>query len=207
MGPAKAYAMRDLVSDLSLLLEHLKIKKCTIIGHSIGGIIASMYAAQFPNIVDAIILINSSPKKFQDSDLEKHFATRKIAIQQGMTLLAEHGLRRFDESRDLFKSKKHSDFFKEVFTKTTVDGFIAATLALYSIPDDVAQRLQSSQCMVFAIVGSHDDVFTRLLEEARDEIPKMEIRILKEADHWVIIEKPKEGFDLLVEFLEKVKRK
>ena len=37
MGSAKAYAMRDLVSDLSLLLKYLNIKKCTIIGHSIGG--------------------------------------------------------------------------------------------------------------------------------------------------------------------------
>mgnify|MGYP003290134077 CR=1 FL=1 len=54
MGPAKAYAMRELVNDLTLLLEHLNIKKCTMIGHSIGGIIASMYAAEHPEIIDAI---------------------------------------------------------------------------------------------------------------------------------------------------------
>jgi 3-oxoadipate enol-lactonase len=206
MGPAKAYAMRDLVDDLTLLLEHLNIKKCTIIGHSIGGIVASKYAAQSSDLVDAIVLINSSPKKFQERDLEKHFNTRKIAIKQGIASLAEQGLKGFDESNDLFKSKEHSDYFREVFGKTSVDGFVAATLALYTIPENVALKLQASKCKVFAIVGSEDDVFMRLLKETKEEIPKMELRILEGADHWVIIEKPMEGFDLLVGFLERIER-
>jgi 3-oxoadipate enol-lactonase len=204
MGPAKAYAMRDLVNDLSLLLEHLNIKKCTIIGHSIGGIIASMYAAQSPDIVDAIVLINSSPKQFQEGDLEKHFNTRRIAIKEGIASLAEHGLKRFDESRVLFKNKKHSDFFREMFTKTSVDGFIAATLALYTIPKDVVQRLRSNGTKILAIVGSDDDVFMRLLSETKEEMPEMELRILEGSDHWMIIEKPEEGLEMLVDFLKKM---
>jgi pimeloyl-ACP methyl ester carboxylesterase len=73
MGKVGAYAMQDLVNDLPQLLEHLNVKICSIIGHSIGGIIASMHAAQYPGNVDAIFLINSSPKKFEEKDLEKHF--------------------------------------------------------------------------------------------------------------------------------------
>jgi 3-oxoadipate enol-lactonase len=206
MGLAKAYAMRDLVNDLSQLLIHLNIMKCTIIGHSIGGIIASMYAAQSPDMVDAIVLINSSPKQFEEADLEKHFNTRRIAVKEGVAALAEHGLRRFDESRDLFKNKKHSDFFREMFTKTTVDGFVAATLALYTIPKDAIQKLQSCGCKIFAIVGSDDDVFMRLLKETKEEIPEMELRILEGSDHWMIIEKPEEGLEMLVDFLKKIGR-
>jgi 3-oxoadipate enol-lactonase len=206
MSPAKAYAMRDLVNDLSQLLEHLNITKCTIIGHSIGGIIASMHAAQFPDIVDAIILINSAPKQFQEKDLEKHFNTRKIAVKEGMAALAEHGLTRFDESGDLFKSKEHSDYFREMFTKTSVDGFVAATLALYTIPKGVVQTLRSNGCKIFAIVGSDDDVFMRLLKETKEEMPEMELGILEGGDHWMIIEKPEEGLEMLVDFLKKIDR-
>lgn len=205
MGPAKAYAMHELVNDLSLLLEHLKVSKCTMIGHSIGGIIASMYAAQSPDIVDAIVLINSSPKQFQERDLEKHFNTRRIAIKEGIASLAEYELKRFDESRDLFKNKKHSDFFKEMFTKTSVDGFVAATLALYTIPKDVVQKLRSNGTKILAIVGSDDDVFMRLLSETKEEIPEMELRIIEGSDHWMIIEKPEEGLEMLVEFLRRMK--
>jgi pimeloyl-ACP methyl ester carboxylesterase len=40
------------------LLDKLKIRKCTLIGHSIGGAIASIYAKEHPEKVDAIIFIN-----------------------------------------------------------------------------------------------------------------------------------------------------
>src|ERR671918_618295 len=70
MGRVGAYTMQDLVNDLHRLMEHLNIKKCSIIGHSMGGIIASMYAAQHPECVDAIVLINSSPKKVKEKDIQ-----------------------------------------------------------------------------------------------------------------------------------------
>jgi 3-oxoadipate enol-lactonase len=205
MGKVGAYAMQDLVTDLEHLLEHLNIKKCTIIGHSIGGIIASMYAAEHSDTVDAIVMINSSPKKFEEKDLEKHFETRKIAITQGIEALAENKLRSFDESRDLFKDKKHSDFFRDVFTKTSVEGFVAATIALYTIPENVVDKLQTSNCKVFAIVGSDDDVFMRLLKETKEEMPRLKVRILEGSDHWVIIEKPDEMYDILIEFLSETR--
>ena len=207
IGKVGAYAMQDLVDDLHSLLQHLTIKKCSIIGHSIGGIIASMYATQYPENVDAIVMINSSPKKFQEKDLEKHFKTRQIAITHGMESLAEQKLRAPDEAKDLSRDKKYSDFFREVFTKTSVEGFVAATIALYTIPENVVDKLQASRCKIFAIVGSDDEVFMRLLKETKEEIPEMELRVLDGSDHWVIIEKPKEMYDILMEFLGKIKDK
>ncbi|HEY1248869.1 MAG TPA: alpha/beta hydrolase [Nitrososphaera sp.] len=205
MGKVGAYAMQDLVNDLLHLLEHLKINKCTIIGHSIGGIIASMYAAQYPDGVDAIIQINSSPKKFREKDVEKHFKTREVAITQGIVALAEYKLGIHDESRVLFKDKRHSDFFRDVFIKTSVEGIVAATIALYTIPENVVAKLQASNCKVFAIVGSEDDVFMRLLTETKKEMPDMELKVLDGSDHWVVIEKPKELYDILIELLGRIR--
>jgi pimeloyl-ACP methyl ester carboxylesterase len=163
-----------------------------------------MYAAQHPGSVDAIVLINASPKKFKEKDLERHFKTREVAITQGIEALAEYKLRNFDETRDLLKDKRHSDFFRDVFTKTSVEGFVAATIALYTIPENAVEKLQNSHCKVFAIVGSDDDVFIRLLKETKEEIPEMELKVLDGSDHWVIIEKPKEMYDILMNFLEKL---
>jgi 3-oxoadipate enol-lactonase len=205
MGKVGAYALQDLVNDLHHLLEHLNVKKCSIIGHSIGGIIASMYAAQYPESVDAIVLINSSPKKFEEKDLEKHFKTRQIAITQGIQALGEYKLKALDEASDLLKDKKHSDFFRDVFTKTSVEGFVAATIALYTIPGNVLDKLQDSNCKVFAIVGGDDEVFMRLLKEAKEQLPGMKLRVLDGSDHWVIIEKPNEMYDILMSFLGQIR--
>jgi pimeloyl-ACP methyl ester carboxylesterase len=206
MGKNKEYTMQDLVNDFGLLLEHLKVKRrCTLVGHSIGGTIASIYAAQHPANVDAIVLINSSPKKIPDKDLEKHFRTREIAATEGMSALAEYKLQRFDESWDLFKDKRQSDHFREVFTKTSVDGFVAATLALYTIPEEgITQKLRSSGCKVLGIVGSEDYVFMRLLNETKQEMPELKLRVIEGSDHWLVIEKPKAMYDILMEFLEGV---
>jgi pimeloyl-ACP methyl ester carboxylesterase len=164
-----------------------------------------MYAAQYPGKIDAIVLINSSPKKFEEKDLEKHFKTHKVAITEGIISLAEYKLRSFDETRDLLKEKRYSDLFKEVFTKTSVEGFVAATIALYTIPENVVEKLQASNCKVFAIVGGDDDVFMRLLKEAKEQIPEMELKVLEGSDHWVIVEKPKEMYDILMSFLGRIK--
>jgi pimeloyl-ACP methyl ester carboxylesterase len=55
-------------------------------------------------------------------------------------------------------------------------------------------------------VGSDDDVFMRLLKETKEEMPEMELKVLDGSDHWVIIEKPKEMYDILMSFLGKIKR-
>lgn len=76
------FTMYDLSDDLHILIDELKIKKCTLIGHSIGSAIASVYAKQYPQKIDAIIFINSSSKRIPDKDLEKHHTTRRIAISK-----------------------------------------------------------------------------------------------------------------------------
>lgn len=206
MGRANAYAIQDLADDLHALVEHLGIKKCTIIGHSIGGIIGSMYAARYPERVDALVLINSSPKRFEDGDLDKHFTTRQTAMTQGMAALAESMLEKM-EAKDLLKDHKYVEFFREVFTKTSVEGFVAATVALYSIPHDLVPRLRATGCRVLAIVGSDDRVFMRLLKETKEEMPEMELQVLQGSDHWMVIEKPREMYDILIEFVTRGKKK
>jgi pimeloyl-ACP methyl ester carboxylesterase len=54
-------------------------------------------------------------------------------------------------------------------------------------------------------VGGDDDVFMRLLKEAKEQMPKMDLRVLDGSDHWVIIEKPKEMYDMLMSFLGRIK--
>jgi hypothetical protein len=46
----------------------------------------------------------------------------------------------------------------------------------------------------------------RLLKETKEEIPEMELKVLDGSDHWVIIEKPKEMYDILMNFLKKLER-
>ena len=188
-----------------MLVEELKIKKCTLVGHSIGGAIASLYAKQYPHNVDAIIFINSASKRIPNKDLEKHHTTRKIAVLEGMVALAEWNKENNKDAKKTFEDQKTWNYFKEIFTKTSVEGFVAATKALYTMPDgkeDVTLALKDSKIKLFGIVAKDDRVFLKLMQDMKKEIPDLEIKVIDGCDHWMIVENPEAVDKALTEFLD-----
>ena len=202
MGIANSFTISELADDLKVLLDSLDIKKCTLIGHSIGGSIASLYAKQYSQNVEAIIFINASSVRIPDKDLEKHFTTRKIALTQGMNAVAEWARHETLESEKAFKDDDNWNQFKQIFTKTSVEGFVAATNSLYSMPEDVTDSLRDANYKVFGIVGEKDEVFMRLMHKMKEEIPRFELEIIEDNDHWVIVEHPEEFDKAIIEFLD-----
>ena len=208
LGGKRDFTLYDLSEDLHMLVEELKIKKCTLVGHSIGGAIASLYAKQHLHNVDAIIFINSSSKRIPNKDLEKHYTTRKIAISEGMAALAEWNRENNKDAKKTFEDQKTWNYFKEIFTKTSVEGFVAATKALYSMPDgeeDVTLALKDSKIKLFGIVANDDKVFLNLMQDMRKDIPDLEIKVIDECDHWMIVENPEAVDEALGEFLDTIK--
>lgn len=59
------------------LLEHLKIANCTVLGHSMGGYVAMALVELFPQRVEKLILLNSTPAE----DSPKRKANRERALQ------------------------------------------------------------------------------------------------------------------------------
>lgn len=208
IGGKRDFTLYDLSEDLHMLVKELKIKKCTLVGHSIGGAIASLYAKQHLHNVDAIIFINSSSKRISNKDLEKHYTTRKIAITEGMAALAEWNRENNKDAKKTFEDQKTWNYFKEIFTKTSVEGFVAATKALYSMPggkEDVTLALKDSKIKLFGIVANDDKVFLNLMQDMRKDIPDLEIKVIDECDHWMIVENPEAVDEALGEFLDTIK--
>lgn len=55
----KPFTIRDLASDSIKVMDHLKIKKASFVGHSMGGTIAQDVAAFFPDRIDKLCLVCS----------------------------------------------------------------------------------------------------------------------------------------------------
>jgi pimeloyl-ACP methyl ester carboxylesterase len=182
-----AYTMHDLVNDLHVLLGELKVKRCTLVGHSIGGQISCNYAAKYPDRVDNLIIISSSSMIIPDRDLEKHHKTREIARTKGMEALAEETMKEDGAAKKAFRDKKKRETFTRIFTKTSPEGFVAATVALYSIPD-ITEAMQRCSFGIYGIVGSEDKVFLRLMQEMQRQIPRFKMKVIEGFDHWLIIE-------------------
>ena len=57
--PGAHYNQMDYVQDLHQLVEALGVDNVILVGHSLGGIIASIYASSFPERVEALISIDA----------------------------------------------------------------------------------------------------------------------------------------------------
>jgi pimeloyl-ACP methyl ester carboxylesterase len=203
MGKSDSFTMDDLAKDLDKLLNELKIKRCTLIGHSIGGKIAAVYAKHNSNKIDAIIFISGSSIPIPEDALEDSIAI-EIATTKGMNAVAEYERQQKAEKEKAFEDGKEWDNFKKIFTKTSVEGFIAARNALRTMPNDINTALRDADCKLYGIVGSKDDVFMNLKNKMKQEIPKFNLKIIEGEGHWLILHNPIALDKVLEEFLKEI---
>lgn len=203
MGKSDSFTMDDLANDLDKLLNELKIRKCTLIGHSIGGKIAAVYAKHNSDKIDAIIFISGSSIPIPEDALEDSIAI-EIATTKGMEAVADYERQQKYEKEKAFKDEKEWNYFKEIFTKTSIKGFIAARNALRTMPNDINNVLKNANCNLYGIVGSQDDVFMNLKNKMKQEIPKFKLKIIEGEGHWLILHNPVALDKALEEFLNEI---
>lgn len=189
MGKSNRFTMDDLAKDLDRVLDELNIKKCTLIGHSIGGKIAATYAKHNSQRLDAIIFISGSSIPIPEDDLEDSEAI-EIAKTKGLYAVAEYERKQKYGKEKAFQDEKEWNRFVEIFIKTSVGGFIAARNALRTMPDDINSILRNADCKLYGIVGNEDDVFMNLKKKMDQEIPRFKLKVIEGEGHWLILHNP-----------------
>ena len=53
-----AYSLHQLAANTQALLSHLTVTHSTIVGHSMGGMLAARYALMYPDAVDRLVMVN-----------------------------------------------------------------------------------------------------------------------------------------------------
>jgi len=56
--PIMPYNFHDMARNSKLLLDHLKIDKAMIVGHSMGGMLAARFATQYPAVTERVVIYN-----------------------------------------------------------------------------------------------------------------------------------------------------
>ncbi len=158
------HTMEEMAEVVKALLDHLKLKKVFLAGHSMGGYVCLAFAELHPDMVKGIILMNSnaradSPAKQKDRDRaiklvkQNHKAFIRVAIP------------------NLFRPKNRrilKDVVKEVKAKalqTSKQGVIAALEGMKIRPDREV-LLHFGPYPVLFIAGKNDPAIPfELLQE------------------------------------------
>lgn len=60
--PECCYTLMDMAFDVKLFLDALKIEKASVVGHSLGSMVAQVFAANYPSRINKLVLIGSTIK-------------------------------------------------------------------------------------------------------------------------------------------------
>lgn len=90
---------KEQVADLEELRDQWGLERLAIAGYSWGGLLALLYATQFPDRVDRLALVSPAPAwREARIEFERRFAERNLApeLQRERSALRESGLRERD---------------------------------------------------------------------------------------------------------------
>ena len=119
------HTMEEQAAMVYSVLKHLRLRKYSIIGHSMGGYVALAFAKLFTKNVKSLCLLNSTFEQDEDDRKELRKRANKMAQSNYQNLVRMSFANLFsEESRIQFKNEIESAI-KEAL-KTPVQGYIAA---------------------------------------------------------------------------------
>ena len=179
------------------ILQELDVKPSHLFGTSWGGVIAALVAGRRPDIVLSVVLADST----RGSALTP---MSSAAMLRRLTDLAEVGPESFAERRapriiSPTATSSVLDAVRQDMAAIRMPGYAAAARMMARTDNtDVLSRLQVPALVV---VGEHD-VVTGVAESRlmSDIIPGAALKIIPNAGHAAVQEKPAEMADILLEF-------
>lgn len=171
----------DFVEDLSRLLSHLEIKQTVLVGHSIGGQIATDFALLYPNQVSKLVLVAPGLTGHHFSpDIETWFAQVRAAAPDldKMTQLAlahpVHSVVMASPQRDLMIAITRHNLARSLEWQTFEMNW----------PQPPAiQRLGEVPTKTLFIIGTQDMADNQHTAELFQQVPDIRFAWIEGADH------------------------
>lgn len=183
---SKKLSMEKYTQAITDMLEKEKIKKCVMLGHSMGGYITLHFAEKHPTLLSGFGLINSHC--FADTE------ERKENRKKGNEFISRHGTKTF--VRELYRNLFYTGFKNEKLIealiikaeKYTPEALIAANTAMMN-RENKEQVLKNSTVPVLLISGRHDEsVPVSLSLNQAAFAPNTELHIYNNSKHMSIFE-------------------
>jgi len=187
-----AYSEALTTADMAALLIHLGFKSAIIGGLSLGGYMSLAFYVDHPEMVDALLIIDTGPgfKKDAPRDVwNRNAITRAEAI-------ARDGAGALEGRSAEQVSAEHEDILGLAF---------AARNMLTQHTSRVIESLPTIDVPTIVVVGADDEPFLIASDYMANKIPTAEKAVIPNAGHAVNLDQP-EAFNLAIaSFLETIR--
>ena len=167
-SPSRAYAIENLASDCVAILDHLKWDKVDLMGHSMGGRVATWCAYRHPERVKALVLCDYSPV---NARVGSRRVARTVAGVPDKFATVDDALEYFGKDRDLPAGHPHR-LRMEAYLAPVENGLVIKRDPIYRerfrkvLEGDAAApgpdmwgALAGVTCPILVVRGTRSDMF------------------------------------------------
>ena len=190
--PLGKYSIAQFSDDLHSFMKNLDIEKAVIVGHSLGGMTALRFTLDHQDMVDKLILIDTTAKASSSFRTKLLLSLSKILMDVSHRSFLKIYLSRYSDLEDFDLEEAIAKLLKtpKYVTKScfsTIAGFdVTSELANIRVPTLIIHGRESSTPLVLA-------------EYMNEHIPQAELVIIEGAGH----ASPKENPDEIWKAIEK----
>lgn len=193
------HTMEDQADMIHALMSHLRLRKISLVGHSMGGYIALAFAELYPDHVRKLVLINSSARP--DSAERQLNRDRAIkAVKQNSDLFIQLAVSNLFMPERL---KKHQVAVNQLIKdakKTPTQGVIAALEGMKIRPDREV-LLHFGPYPKLLIAGEHDTIIP--ISEVKSQVETTDTKlVILECGHMATIEAEQDVIEKLTAFFK-----
>ncbi len=194
------HTMAFLAETLHYALLELGIERCTLVGHSMGGYVALEFCKSYPEQLDGVVLLSSTPNgDTPEKRTNREREIKLVAAGKKEALSAVAPAAGFAEQNRHRLAPYIADLQDQVMI--TEDEGILALLRGMMEREDQNQMLQSSAVKQLFIFGEKDNYLP--LEAAQSIAqanPQASVLYLENSGHMGFIEEPQKCAQALLEF-------
>ena len=198
--PHHAYTIADLADQLAAMMEKLEISRAHIGGISLGGLIAQNFAARYPERVDRLALVDTTPR--YTDEMRRMWAERAdTARSKGVAVMVDALLGIWFSKQAIVRNDAGVSYVRDTLTRCDGEAYALACEALAAA--DLSAELGSIKAKTLVICG--DDDIPSFLDAARQlarSISHTRLEWISGTRHASVLERPAEAISLLGRFLQ-----
>ncbi|OSY86859.1 alpha/beta hydrolase [Tenacibaculum holothuriorum] len=193
-----------MVEDLHNYIEHHNLEKVILLGHSMGGKTVMLFATEYEDLVEKLIVADISPRMYPPHHNEILAAlnsvdfsvqnSRKLVDEKLAELIPEIGVRGFLTKSLYWKEKGMLAYRFNLKSLTENNNEVGVALPSFTIYEGETLFLRGANS---GYITKEDDSLILA------HFPKAEIKTITNAGHWLHAENPKDFYREVVEFLKR----
>ncbi len=194
------YSMRLLAEDVLHLMDHLKIEKAVLVGHSMGGYVSLAFAHAYPGRLLGLGLVATQAAADGPERRQSRYKTAEAVAHKGARVVASSMVSTLTPQKELLQP------INELIMSAHPTGIVGALKGMAE-RHDLTGELANISVPAVVIAGSSDQLVPKeRVETLAQMLPKGWLVTIPNAGHMLMMEDPQAVVTPLRELIKMAER-